>query len=172
MFFPSIYTLHIGHTLSYRCYGTIWPPYQSFPSAPVNYPTRSQWMQNTHRPQDDYPTQTVYRPSTSAESFKMKFINKRITKCQGCKRKLREEQDDLTLPPHDPVVARMEKHALRFWRWLSQASYIQCFPIGCIHLVFHRSACHYTWNKLVVTIHNIIVGKLWVDNVSYILLWD
>ena len=57
-----------------------------------------------------------------------------------------------------------------FWQEYTLASkfrgkYLQCFPIGGMHIVFHRSGSHYTWNKVVVTIHNIIVGKLWVDNV-------
>ena len=47
-----------------------------------------------------------------------------------------------------------------------RGKYIQCFPVGGVHLVFHRSGSHYTWNKVVTTIHNIIVGRLWVDNVS------
>ena len=47
-----------------------------------------------------------------------------------------------------------------------RGKYIQCFPVGGVHLVLHRSGSHYTWNKVVTTIHNIIVGRLWVDNVS------
>ena len=58
-----------------------------------------------------------------------------------------------------------------FWQEYTLASkfrgkYLQCFPIGGMHVIFHKSGSHYTWNKVVVTIHNIIVGKLWVDNVS------
>ena len=55
-----------------------------------------------------------------------------------------------------------------------RGKYIQCFPVGCVHLVFHRSGSHYTWNKVITVIHNIIVGKLWVDNVSseYTLLYS
>lgn len=71
---------------------------------------------------------------------------------------------------HPPMLAMHAEHKeWTFWQEFTLASkfrgkYIQCFPIGCMHLVFHRSGSHYTWNKLVVTIHNIIVGKLWVDN--------
>uniref|UniRef100_K1RLP6 Oxysterol-binding protein 1 n=1 Tax=Magallana gigas TaxID=29159 RepID=K1RLP6_MAGGI len=32
------------------------------------------------------------------------------------------------------------------------------------HLVFKKSGNHYTWRKVTTTVHNIIVGKLWVDN--------
>lgn len=32
------------------------------------------------------------------------------------------------------------------------------------HLVFKKSGNHYTWRKVNTTVHNIIVGKLWVDN--------
>ena len=36
--------------------------------------------------------------------------------------------------------------------------------IGIAHLVFKKSGNHYTWRKVTTTVHNIIVGKLWVDN--------
>jgi len=30
--------------------------------------------------------------------------------------------------------------------------------------MFHKSGNHYTWRKVTTTVHNIIVGKLWVDH--------
>ncbi|NWX23131.1 OSBP1 protein, partial [Aegotheles bennettii] len=44
----------------------------------------------------------------------------------------------------------------------------RCFPStippsGTIHCVFHSSGNHYTWKKVTTTVHNIIVGKLWID---------
>ena len=30
--------------------------------------------------------------------------------------------------------------------------------------MFSRGAGHYTWRKVTTTVHNIIVGRLWVDN--------
>lgn len=38
------------------------------------------------------------------------------------------------------------------------------FCVGIAHLVFKKSGNHYTWRKVTTTVHNIIVGKLWVDN--------
>ena len=35
---------------------------------------------------------------------------------------------------------------------------------GISHLVFPASGNHYTWRKVTTTVHNIIVGRLWVDN--------
>lgn len=35
---------------------------------------------------------------------------------------------------------------------------------GIAHLVFPKTGNHYTWRKVTTTVHNIIVGKLWVDN--------
>ena len=35
---------------------------------------------------------------------------------------------------------------------------------GIAHLHFEESKGHYTWRKVTTTVHNIIVGKLWVDN--------
>lgn len=39
-------------------------------------------------------------------------------------------------------------------------------PPGSIHCTFHASGHHYTWKKVTTTVHNIIVGKLWIDQVS------
>ncbi|KAG5834785.1 hypothetical protein ANANG_G00265250 [Anguilla anguilla] len=36
-------------------------------------------------------------------------------------------------------------------------------PLGTIHLQFHASGNHYTWSKVTSTVHNIILGKLWID---------
>ena len=46
-----------------------------------------------------------------------------------------------------------------------RGKYLVCYPIGNTHIVFHRSGNHYTWNKVVTTIHNIIIGRLWIDQV-------
>ena len=35
---------------------------------------------------------------------------------------------------------------------------------GISHAVFKKSGNHYSWRKVTTTVHNIIVGKLWVDN--------
>lgn len=37
--------------------------------------------------------------------------------------------------------------------------------LGNIHLQFHSSGNHYVWSKVTSTVHNIIVGKLWIDQV-------
>lgn len=31
--------------------------------------------------------------------------------------------------------------------------------------MFHASGNHYVWSKVTSTVHNIIVGKLWIDQV-------
>lgn len=36
--------------------------------------------------------------------------------------------------------------------------------VGIAHCRFVDSGNHYTWRKVTTTVHNIIVGKLWVDN--------
>lgn len=47
--------------------------------------------------------------------------------------------------------------------------YLPCafllFTEGNIHLQFHASGNHYVWSKVTSTVHNIIVGKLWIDQV-------
>ncbi|KAK2184490.1 hypothetical protein NP493_265g03057 [Ridgeia piscesae] len=45
-----------------------------------------------------------------------------------------------------------------------RGKYLQIIPLGIAHLVFPASGNHYTWRKVTTTVHNIIVGRLWVDN--------
>ncbi len=35
--------------------------------------------------------------------------------------------------------------------------------LGSTHLVF-KDGQHYTWSKVTITVHNIIVGRLWAEN--------
>ena len=44
------------------------------------------------------------------------------------------------------------------------AKRIRCLVTGIAHLLFPKTGNHYTWRKVATTVHNIIVGKLWVDN--------
>ncbi|KAL5016149.1 hypothetical protein ScPMuIL_005738 [Solemya velum] len=45
-----------------------------------------------------------------------------------------------------------------------RGAYLQIIPMGIAHLTFKKSGNHYTWRKVTSTVHNIIVGRLWVDN--------
>ncbi|VEL41799.1 unnamed protein product [Protopolystoma xenopodis] len=45
-----------------------------------------------------------------------------------------------------------------------RGKYLQINPIGRCHLVFRRTGHHYSWEKIPMTVHNIIVGRLWIDN--------
>uniref|UniRef100_A0A669QZB9 Oxysterol-binding protein n=1 Tax=Phasianus colchicus TaxID=9054 RepID=A0A669QZB9_PHACC len=47
-----------------------------------------------------------------------------------------------------------------------RGKYLSIMPLGTIHCVFHASGNHYTWKKVTTTVHNIIVGKLWIDQVT------
>ncbi|EDV23583.1 uncharacterized protein TRIADDRAFT_27761 [Trichoplax adhaerens] len=70
---------------------------------------------------------------------------------------------------HPPASAQYVEHKdWVLWQDFSMTSkfrgkYIQIIPQGIAHLVFPKSGNHYTWRKVTTTIHNIIVGKLWVD---------
>ncbi|OCT70303.1 hypothetical protein XELAEV_18037226mg [Xenopus laevis] len=44
-----------------------------------------------------------------------------------------------------------------------RGKYLSIMPLGTIHCLFHNSGNHYTWKKVTTTVHNIIVGKLWID---------
>ncbi len=37
---------------------------------------------------------------------------------------------------------------------------------GSIQCLFDKSNNHYSWKKVTTTVHNIIVGKLWIDQVN------
>jgi len=44
-----------------------------------------------------------------------------------------------------------------------RGKYLSVNPLGTVHLKFHKSGNHYTWQKITTTVHNIIVGTIWVD---------
>ncbi|CAG2110463.1 unnamed protein product [Medioppia subpectinata] len=71
---------------------------------------------------------------------------------------------------HPPALAQYcEGRGWKCWREFSISSkfrgkYLQITPLDITHLEFESSGNHYTWKKVTTTVHNIIVGKLWVDN--------
>uniref|UniRef100_UPI0037E82BE8 oxysterol-binding protein 1 isoform X2 n=1 Tax=Semicossyphus pulcher TaxID=241346 RepID=UPI0037E82BE8 len=44
-----------------------------------------------------------------------------------------------------------------------RGKYLSIMPLGSIQCIFEKSDNHYSWKKVTTTIHNIIVGKLWID---------
>ncbi|KAJ7987190.1 hypothetical protein DPEC_G00336180 [Dallia pectoralis] len=72
---------------------------------------------------------------------------------------------------HHPPAAAHHVTSQRGWTlWQEitidskfRGKYISIMPLGCIHLQFHASGNHYVWGKVTSTVHNIIVGKLWID---------
>ncbi|XP_016891020.1 oxysterol-binding protein 1-like isoform X2 [Cynoglossus semilaevis] len=44
-----------------------------------------------------------------------------------------------------------------------RGKYISIMPLGSIQCIFDKSNHHYSWKKVTTTVHNIIVGKLWID---------
>lgn len=71
---------------------------------------------------------------------------------------------------HPPKCAQyVEGRGWRFWQEFTMSSkfrgkYLQIIPLGIAHLEFDETKNHYTWRKVTTTVHNIIVGRLWVDN--------
>lgn len=45
-----------------------------------------------------------------------------------------------------------------------RGKYLQVIPLGNAYVEFNKSGNRYGWRKVTTTIHNIIVGKLWVDH--------
>ncbi|XP_073916724.1 oxysterol-binding protein 2 isoform X3 [Castor canadensis] len=71
---------------------------------------------------------------------------------------------------HPPSAAHYvtSKHGWSLWQEITVASkfrgkYLSIMPLGAIHLEFQGSGNHYVWRKSTSTVHNIIVGKLWID---------
>ncbi|XP_069475236.1 oxysterol-binding protein 2 isoform X2 [Ambystoma mexicanum] len=71
---------------------------------------------------------------------------------------------------HPPAAAHhvISKRGWTLWQEITIASkfrgkYLSIMPLGCIHLEFPSSGNHYVWRKVTSTVHNIIVGRLWVD---------
>ncbi|XP_053135595.1 oxysterol-binding protein 2 isoform X8 [Hemicordylus capensis] len=71
---------------------------------------------------------------------------------------------------HPPAAAHhvYSKRGWTLWQEITIASkfrgkYLSIMPLGAIHLEFHSSGNHYVWKKVTSTVHNIIVGKLWID---------
>ena len=45
-----------------------------------------------------------------------------------------------------------------------RGKYLSVTPTGFTHVKFKNTGHHYTYKKVTTTVHNIIVGKLWIDN--------
>lgn len=43
---------------------------------------------------------------------------------------------------------------------------VPSLSLGSIQCLFDKSNNHYSWKKVTTTVHNIIVGKLWIDQVT------
>uniref|UniRef100_H3DEJ2 Oxysterol-binding protein n=1 Tax=Tetraodon nigroviridis TaxID=99883 RepID=H3DEJ2_TETNG len=71
---------------------------------------------------------------------------------------------------HPPAAAHhvISQRGWTLWQEITIASkfrgkYLSIMPLGAIHLQFHSSGNRYVWRKVTSTVHNIIVGKLWID---------
>ncbi|XP_058877718.1 oxysterol-binding protein 1-like isoform X2 [Acipenser ruthenus] len=72
---------------------------------------------------------------------------------------------------HHPPAAAHHAVSKRGWTLRQEIAiaskfrgkYLSIMPLGSIHCLFANSGNHYTWKKVNTTVHNIIVGKLWID---------
>lgn len=73
---------------------------------------------------------------------------------------------------HPPALANYtEGRDWRLWQEFTMTSkfrgqYLSITPLGHCHLVFPGSGHHYTWKKVTTCVQNMIIGKLWIDNVG------
>lgn len=71
---------------------------------------------------------------------------------------------------HPPMVAQYCEGAnWRCWQEFTMTSkfrgkYLQVIPLGTAYVEFTKTGNRYSWRKVTTTVHNIIVGKLWVDH--------
>ncbi|XP_075983894.1 oxysterol binding protein [Anticarsia gemmatalis] len=72
---------------------------------------------------------------------------------------------------HPPMVAQFTEGQAGWQCWQEftmttkfRGKYLQVIPLGGASAMFLSSGNKYTWRKVTTTVHNIIVGKLWVDN--------
>ena len=72
---------------------------------------------------------------------------------------------------HPPMVAQYceSDSGWRCWQEFTcqskfKGKYLEVEPLGITHLEFPGSGNHYTWRKVKTIVHNIVIGKLWIDN--------
>ncbi|XP_041971558.1 oxysterol-binding protein 1 isoform X2 [Aricia agestis] len=72
---------------------------------------------------------------------------------------------------HPPMVAQFCEGQAGWQCWQEftmttkfRGKYLQLVPLGGAYAEFLATGNKYTWRKVTTTVHNIIVGKLWVDN--------
>ncbi|XP_014670942.1 PREDICTED: oxysterol-binding protein 1-like [Priapulus caudatus] len=78
-------------------------------------------------------------------------------------------RDSGVVSHHPPAVAQYTEG--RDWIMYQEftmsskfrGKYLNIIPLGITHLEFPKSGHRYTWRKVMTTVHNIIVGKLWID---------
>lgn len=46
------------------------------------------------------------------------------------------------------------------------SQFLKVIPTGLCHVKFKTDGHHFTWQKPITTIHNILVGSIYVDQVS------
>ena len=69
-------------------------------------------------------------------------------------------------PPVSAIHVEHEKWSYYFDFSMTtkfRGKYLQVLPLGLSHFEVKGTGHHYTWNKVSTTVHNIVLGKLWVD---------
>uniref|UniRef100_A0A674PGJ4 Oxysterol-binding protein n=1 Tax=Takifugu rubripes TaxID=31033 RepID=A0A674PGJ4_TAKRU len=72
---------------------------------------------------------------------------------------------------HHPPAAAHHAFSVKGWTLQQEITlaskfrgkYISVIPLGPIQCIFDKNNNQYSWKKVTTTVHNIIVGKLWLD---------
>lgn len=75
---------------------------------------------------------------------------------------------------HPPMLAQHCENIHGHWKtWQEftmrskfKGKYLEVEPLGITHLEFPKTGNHYTWRKVKTIVHNIVIGKLWIDQVG------
>ena len=75
---------------------------------------------------------------------------------------------------HPPMLAQHCEDIDGHWKsWQEftmrskfKGKYLEVEPLGIAHLLFPKTGNHYTWRKVKTVVHNIVIGKLWIDQVG------
>ena len=80
---------------------------------------------------------------------------------------------------HHPPALAMHVESLNDWVFYQdinlqskfRGQYLQILPIGTCHLQL-RNGVHFTWNRVSTFVNNIILGKLWIENVGDVKIFN
>ncbi len=115
-------------------------------------------------------TPRTYKPFNSLLGETFEYDCSKDSSEDGVGWKAIVEQVSL-VPPKIALNVESTTHDWHLYHEFSMSSkfrlnYLQVIPTCTTHLVFKNSGSHYTWNKVNTFVRNLVVGKIWVENIG------